>query len=77
MMKKMKTILLFLLFSILASLNGKSQNLYEFGFERDFKVTVLNQDDDTLKHAWWGGLNAVHVHNMDINLDGVNGPAVV
>jgi hypothetical protein len=54
-------------------LNGAifSQNLYDFGFEQDFSVVVLNQDNDTLDFAWWGGLNAVQFNVMDFNLDGI------
>jgi hypothetical protein len=62
---------LFLLFFLIYIGAVSGQNLYEFGFERDFSVTVKDIDDDTLHFAWWGGLNSVQFSEMDINQDGI------
>ncbi len=70
----MKTlnISLYILFFFLTGFVTKSQNnLYPFGFDQDFSVVVVDQTNDTLDFAWWGGLNAVQFAEMDLNLDGV------
>ena len=63
--------LLFQLFLVFSFGVLNAQTLYEFGFERDFSITVLNADNDTLDFAWWGGLNSVQFVEMDINQDGI------
>lgn len=59
----------FLLFELVFA---QAQTYYPFGFERDQSVVVLNQYSDTLLFPWIGGLNAVHIHEIDLNLDGIN-----
>lgn len=70
---KIKKIRLFTFILLLFQLNVNSfsQNLYQFGFEFDFSVPVLDSNNDTLHFAWWGGLNSVQFAEIDINLDGV------
>lgn len=46
-----------------------SQNALPFGFERNQDIYVIRQTNDTLSFPWIGGLNAVHFHEIDLNLD--------
>ena len=64
-------IILFATYFLITSNIAFSQSLYDFGFERNFSVPVLIQNNDTLDMAWIGGLNAVQFSDIDINLDGI------
>lgn len=70
----MKKLILYLFFAVVIfNSKVKSQTgLYDFGFEYNFSTIVLNSNNDTLDLAWWGGLNAIHMAEIDINLDGIN-----
>lgn len=48
-----------------------SQNKYSFGFQRNNAVEVVDSANNPLSLAWLGGLNSVHIQNIDLNLDGL------
>lgn len=51
------------------SLNG--QQYYDFGFERDYTVKVLDSNGVEYKDPWIGGMNSCHFSSVDLNLDGI------
>jgi hypothetical protein len=46
--------------------------LYDFGFERNFDISVVNQSGDTLPFAWFGGINNIYFSSLDINQNGID-----
>jgi len=67
----MKNKILFALIITLFSTNISSQISYDFGLERDNSIVVKDSLGNTMNMPWFGGLNAVHFQEMDLNLDGV------
>lgn len=59
-----------LLFCVLLSLAEAQNTYYDFGFERQQSVSVV-ENGHTLPIPWAGGLNSVHFSEVDLNLDGV------
>ncbi len=59
----------FLLFLLCSSLNAQV-NYYDFGFERDMSVPMM-ENGHALPQPWGGGMNSVHFSEIDLDLDGV------
>lgn len=55
---------------MLLSLAEAQNTYYDFGFERQQSVTVV-ENGHMLSMPWAGGLNSVHFSEIDLNLDGV------
>jgi len=49
-----------------------AQATQDFGFFKSFNVPVLDQNNQVIKNAWTGGLNACQFNAMDLNFDGIN-----
>ncbi len=50
---------------------GSSQISYDFGFQRNDSIIVLDSLGNNMKFPWVGGLNAVQFQEIDMNLDGI------
>ena len=61
---------LILLFCLLLSLAEAQDVYYDFGFERQSAVPVM-ENGVSLALPWAGGLNSVRFSEIDLNLDGV------
>ncbi len=60
------------LFVFLAGIrNFLPAQTYDFGFERDFSVSVFLDTAQMLKFPWAGGLNSAHVSQVDLNQNGI------
>lgn len=60
-----------LLLQNLITINLFSQNKYSFGFHGDNSIQVFDTANNQLSMAWLGGLNSVHIQNIDLNSDGL------
>jgi hypothetical protein len=58
-----------LLFSLSLLFATGQQSFFDFGFERDHSVAVM-ENCRVLKLPWAGGLNAVHFADFDLDFDG-------
>lgn len=71
---KLKTLSILLLLTCLGFSQLFSQNIaYNFpqnGFVKANDITVYDQNDKILKHAFAGGINSAQYNAIDINLDG-------
>lgn len=47
-----------------------SDEYYDFGFERDFSIQVLDEQGYSYPQPWIGGLNACQFSEIDLDLDG-------
>jgi len=63
-------ILFFLFFAIIKHLDA--QTAYDFGFKKDYSVSVLDSSGAHLYLAWAGGMNSCHFSAIDLDLDGIN-----
>ena len=59
------------LFTLLLFSAPAQTSYYDFGFERDLSVPVI-ENGQPLAFPWAGGLNSVHFSEIDLNLDGVS-----
>ncbi len=50
--------------------SGFTQNFYDFGFARDFNITVRHADGQFFLLPWTGGVNSVRAAEMDLDGDG-------
>jgi hypothetical protein len=66
-----KTILILFLFFAEIEYSD-AQTVYDFGFKKDFSVSVLDSSGAPLNFAWAGGMNSCHFSEIDMNLDGIN-----
>ena len=49
-----------------------SQNVFhDFSFQKNFDITVKNENGIPLKYAWVGGLNSCQFSEIDLNNDGI------
>lgn len=56
----------------LLSFNGvKAQQNYDFGFQYNDSIMVLDSLGNQMDFPWVGGLNSVHFQQVDMNLDGI------
>ena len=62
-------LLLAFLFFLFSSNLVAQTDFYDFGFERDASVSVV-EDGLSLLFPWAGGLNSVHFSEIDLDLDG-------
>ncbi|MDT8308803.1 MAG: FG-GAP-like repeat-containing protein, partial [Bacteroidales bacterium] len=69
MTKKIFFIALFV--SGIFGFTAKSQQLFDFSFERDLSIQVKDSSGIPLKNPWAGGINAVHFNEIDLNFDGI------
>ncbi|RLD43584.1 MAG: hypothetical protein DRI86_09670 [Bacteroidetes bacterium] len=67
-MKRIAIITIVLLFAFNSDI--KAQN-YDFGFVRNSSLVVKDSLGNSLSMPWVGGLNSVHMQQLDLNLDGV------
>lgn len=58
-----------LLLSLMLFVASAQVSYFDFGFERDTDVPVL-ENGQTLAHPWVGGLNSVRFSEIDLDLDG-------
>lgn len=66
-MKIIFTLLTIILFS---SNTIFSQQYYDFGFTRSSQIMVNDSLGNELRFPWVGGLNAIHLQEIDLDLDG-------
>ena len=59
-----------LLFALMLVSAPAQNTYYDFGFERDQTVPVV-ENGQTLLFPWAGGLNSVRFSEIDLDLDGV------
>ncbi len=48
-----------------------AQQTFDFGFERDLDVVVLDSSGQAYAYPWVGGLSNCHFHTIDMNFDGL------
>jgi hypothetical protein len=51
--------------------SGSAREYADFGFIRDFSVTVTDSAGNPFQQPWVGGLNACQLSQVDIDIDGV------
>lgn len=66
-----KAFIIFFLFFVVTIHSG-AQTAYDFGFRKDFSVSVLDSSGAPLDLAWAGGMNSCHFSEIDLDMDGVN-----
>jgi len=66
-----KIFFILFLFFVVLKYSG-AQTVYDFGFKKDFSISVLDSSGAPLDNAWGSGMNSCHFSAIDLNLDGVN-----
>lgn len=64
----MKKIYILILFSLIVTVEINAQ----LNFFRNDAIVVLDNNNDTLKNPWAGGLNSSQFSEVDLNLDAIN-----
>lgn len=63
---------MFFFFIFVGQKNVLCQQYYDYGFEKDYSIQVIDSLGDIHKNPWVGGMNSCHFSMVDFNLDGVD-----